>query len=252
MNTNTNEILIDRLDGILSAEEIQRTEQLINNDETIAKEWKTLQFIVASIREEGVHAQVSRVREEFAQTEDKRLPEAKIVSMSFTKKIMRVAAVVLLVGISATVYKFMSVTDSSVYNKYYSSYQLNTNRSKVEVDKIDNAFRQGSWMEVIDLAKNAPDKTSKHFFLMGVSHLEMRQYDQAIPAFAQVIALNKRNKDDYFQDEAEYYLAMSYLAAKDPQKAVPLLEAIQNDPQHIFNSQVKNMGFDLRVLKMKK
>ena len=58
--------------------------------------------------------------------------------------------------------------------------------------------------------------------------------------------------EPYFQDEAEYYLAMNYLATGQSAPAIALFNKIKADPRHIFHARVMNMSqLDLRILQVK-
>jgi hypothetical protein len=55
-----------------------------------------------------------------------------------------------------------------------------------------------------------------------------------------------------FQDETEYYLAMSYLANSEAAQALPILEKIKADKNHLYNERVENISsIDLKVLDLK-
>ena len=253
MSLNKSNLLIDHLDKVLEGSKLNEAEELILTDAAIAKEWQVIQFTASSIREAGLYQQVGEVRNQYT-TEKKviSLPNSnRGVVRTMTQKMMRVAAVLLFVTTSATLYKYISVNDSSVYENYYSSYELQTSRSAGNGEGLDNAYRDNKWNEVLSIVNGIQDKTSKHFFLAGMANLELKQYEQAIQSFESVINENRSTGDDYFGEETDYYLAMSYLANKEGDKALPILEKIKKDKSHLYNQAVSKMGLDFRILKIK-
>ena len=107
------------------------------------------------------------------------------------------------------------------------SFELNTTRGAENADAIEQAYRNKNWSAVISLSNASTQKTNKTYFLTAMANLELKKYDEAIDAFKQVIAANAKSGDNYFQDEAEYYLALAYLASNQATKAMPLLEKIK-------------------------
>jgi hypothetical protein len=245
-------LLIDHLDQTLSGAELQAIEDLIKKDEEASREWSVLQFTVANIKDAGLYEQISLAKDQFS-NEQKiyQKPRTTGIVISMSQKIMRVAAAFLLLCMSVAVVKYMSVTNTSIYNDYYSTYNLNTTRAAGNDDVLDNAYRTKQWDEVINITRDIKDKSSKHFFLSGIAHMELKQYPDAIGAFKSVVEKNRSTGDDYFNDDAHFYLAMSYLANKEGDKALLILEAIKKEPGHLYNGVVKKMGIDFTVLALK-
>lgn len=253
MSPNENNLLIDHLDQALEGQQLNAIQELILNNEEVAKEWEVLQFTATNIYDAGLYEQVRLVRDQYtsARSGSSQQGDSRGIVRTMTQKIMRVAAVLVFVTFSAVIYKYISVDDSSVYNKYYSPYELNTSRTSSDVDVLDNAYRNKNWTDVITIVNGIRDKTSKHFFLAGVAYLELKQYEGAIKSFQSVINKNKDSGDDYFSDEAQYYLAMSYLANNDAQQAMPILEKIKKDKNHLYSQVVSKMGIDFTILQLK-
>lgn len=72
------------------------------------------------------------------------------------------------------------------------------------------AYEQGEYATAIShlnlLLKTQP-KNSGAYLYIGLCHLELRECPQAIEAFNQVLAL----KNPHYSDDAEWYLALTYL-----------------------------------------
>lgn len=253
MTQNSEHILIDHLDNLLlSGVSSSAAEEWIRTDEDIAKNWHSLLFAVDGIREAGLYAQVAAVKKQYeAQVAIASKPAGGIVR-NMSRNAFRVAASVLLIIGATTIYKYNTVSSGSMYNDYYSSFELNTSRGAETEDLIEQAFRNKKWEEVISLSNAPMPRPIKTQFLAAMANMELKKYDKAIDEFKQIIAANEKSGDSYFQDETEYYLAMSYLANNEAAQALPLLEKIKADENHLYNEKVKNMSaIDLKVLDFK-
>ena len=250
MTQNSEHIMIDHLDNLLSGVSSLEADEMIHDDKDIAKEWNSLLYAVDGIREAGLYEQVSAVRKQYEAQQSSK-PAVAIVR-SMYRNAYRVAAVLFLFVGSATVYKYASVNSGSVYNEYYSSFELTTSRSSTTEDPIELAFRNKNWEEVISLSEIPRPRPIKTQFLVAMANMELKRYYKAIDEFKQIIAANEQSGDSYFQDEAEYYLAMSYLANIDAAQALPILNKIKADKNHLYNETVNNMSsIDLKVLDLK-
>ena len=250
MTQNSEHIMIDHLDNLLSGVSTLEAWEMIHDDKDIAKEWNTLLFAIDGIREAGLNEQVSAIRKQYEAQQSSK--PAVVIIRTMYRNAYRVAAVLFLFVGSATVYKYTSVNSGSVYNEYYSSFELNTSRSSTTEDPIELAFRNKNWEEVISLSDIPRPRQMKAEFLVAMANMELKKYYKAIDEFKQIIAANEKSGDSYFQDEAEYYLAMSYLANNDAAQALPILKKIKADKNHLYNERVNNIStIDLKVLDLK-
>jgi bacterioferritin (cytochrome b1) len=67
---------------------------------------------------------------------------------------------------------------------------------------------------------------------------EKKQPQKAIETFKTMIQKNLESNSDFFQEDAEYYPAMSYIDNQEPEKAMPIFEKIQADKENRYNSIV--------------
>jgi len=252
MSQNKQYLLIDHLDNNLTGEELLEAERLIRDDKDMAKEWEYLHVAVDAIQESGLYDKVSAVRKQFQAQQQRDAKPSGAIVRSIYKNALRIAAIVLILVGAAVAYKYITVNSTSVYNEYYTSFELNTTRGAASTDAVDQAYRNKNWSEVISLSNTLTQKTNKSYFLTGMANLELKKYNNAIEAFGQIIAANAKSGDNYFQDEAEYYLALSYMANNEAAKAMPLLEKIKADKNHLYNEKVSKMSsIDVNILKYK-
>jgi tetratricopeptide (TPR) repeat protein len=119
---------------------------------------------------------------------------------------------------------------------------------------IEMAFQEGNHQQVILLyQKNllAVRLNPADLFYAGNSFLATRQYQEAVDCFAEVMALNEFTDNLFFRDEAQYYLALSYLALGNTDKAWQLAGTMQEDPLHKKNQEAKDLYRALRYLRIR-
>jgi len=270
MSLQKTNALIDHLDkdfagadNQVSPETTAATARLIIEDEEAAKEWAYLKVAVDAVQEAGLYQQVASVRQQW-ETQAETTPEVQQqdhppaenpaggVVRNMYRNMMRAAAIILVLLAGGAIFRYVRLSSSSLYSEYYTSYELNTSRGAAGQDAIEQAYTARNWNEVLTLSADAKTGTNKTEFLAGMADLELKKFDDAIAHFEQVIASNTHSGQDYFEDEAEYYLAMSWLAKRKVNEAMPILEKIKANKSHLFHDKVEKMSFtDLRLVQYK-
>ena len=82
----------------------------------------------------------------------------------------------------------------------------------------------------------------KDEFLVGISYMELKKASEAVSFFNKVIKTDQFSPHSLYKDEAEYYLALSYLKAGSYDKALELMNRIHNVP---LISTTENLRKDL-------
>lgn len=165
--------------------------------------------------------------------------------------VLQAAAVVLLVLTGTAVIKVATTRPEGIFEKNYSAYELSVTRGADDAGMLEDAYRQKNWPAVYDAFAATHAKTQKDYFLTAMAHMQQKDYYEAIGLLKTTMEIN-RSQEPYFEDEAEYYLAMNYLATGQGAAAAALLDKIKADPHHIFHNRVLNMDqLDLRILPMK-
>lgn len=249
------QILIDYLDNVLEGDERLQAEQLLRDEPEAAAELEDLRFSADLIREAAITEQVMAARKAFSSAAPviTMQPKQGAVVRSFSKNALRAAAVLIVLLGSASVLKYSTTNSSSVYDNNFTSFELSASRGNNDDGALEKAYRTKNWTAVESIAAAAKEKTGKTWFLAGMAELELKKYDNAIVYFNKVTALNENNPSPYFEDEAEYYLAMANLGAGNNADAVTILKKIRADKQHLFYKKAAGISaLDLKVLEMKK
>ena len=64
---------------------------------------------------------------------------------------LRIAAVLILLIGSASIYKYISTNDQSVYNKLFVNYELTNTRGEQSRENEAEAYKSGNWNEVVHI-----------------------------------------------------------------------------------------------------
>jgi tetratricopeptide (TPR) repeat protein len=165
--------------------------------------------------------------------------------------VLQIAAALIVVIVGAGVIKVANTQPEEVFDKNYSDYQLSVTRGADVSDAMEQAYRSRNWAGVYNAFDATHARTQRDYFLTAMAHMQQKEYYEAISLLKTVILYNQ-SREPYFKDEAEYYLAMNYLATGQAAPAVALFDKIKSDPRHVYHSRVEEMGqLDLRILRIK-
>jgi hypothetical protein len=249
-------LLINYLDRTLEEREMRDMEALINSDPETRKQWQYLQLAVEAVEYAALYDQVAAVKENFKTIQ----PVEVLTASPVTKKglfvrmrpLFRVAAVFVLVFAGIGCWKYFTTSATQVYQQTFITYTLPTTRGQATITGIEEEYRLQHWKNVIAALNNSSLTDNKALFLAGMAHLQLHNYAEAGMLFEQVRANNTQTGDDYFQDEAEFYGAMSYLADNNTKQAIPMLQQIRDNDSHLYREQASRIGnIDLQILKIK-
>ena len=176
-------------------------------------------------------------------------PERAVVR-SMYRTALRVAAVfVLLVG-SASIYKYASTSDQSVYNKLFVNYELANTRGEQSHENETEAYKNGNWNEVVHIYQSENNKSAKNTFLAAMSEMQLNHFPQAISLFEEI--LNTKSSDQVFQEETEYYLSLAYLMDHQELKGLRLMNKIKSDTNHTYYPMANKLsGIDMKIIELK-
>jgi hypothetical protein len=247
-------LLINYLDRTLEEREMREMEALISSDPETRKQWQYLQLAVEAVEYAALYDQVAAVKENF-----KTIQPAEVITASPKKGLMirmrpilRVAAIFVLVFAGVGSWKYFTTSATQVYQQTFITYTLPTTRGQATITGIEQAYRLQNWTNVIAALNNSSLTDNKALFLAGMAHLQLHNYAEANMLFEQVRANNAETGDDYFQDEAEFYGALSNLASNNTKQAILLLQQIQGNAKHLYHEQASRIGnIDMQILKIK-
>jgi tetratricopeptide (TPR) repeat protein len=135
-------------------------------------------------------------------------------------------------------YIYIKASPVKLFSENYHRYDRHMLRGGSAHSALREAYSAGQMDSVIWDFKNLNAPVPEEYLLTGIAYLEKNQPEKAIETFKTLIQKNQNSKTDYFEDDAEYYLAMSYLDNQESEKALPIFEKIKADPENRHYSDV--------------
>ncbi len=235
---NLSEQLVKYLDGEMEGGEQKLMEELLASDEAARAEYERLRQARAAVQHYGLQQQVGRIHGEMmkAFSAPGRIKPGRRI---FRYSVAVAASLILLIG-GYMAYNFYTLSPNKVVAAHYHAYTLPVLRegNGAAPSAIEKLYADKDYRAVTDLAEKSDSLTVKDRFLAAVSHLELKQNDKAIEDFKKVISANQASGEKMMNDEAEYYLALTYISNRDYDLALPLLRGIKEDPDHIYHREV--------------
>jgi tetratricopeptide (TPR) repeat protein len=245
------ELLVDYLDGVLNTEQKKRVEQELASNAAMRTELEGLKSARLAVLKKGVSEQVKSVHgqmmNEFRAPEIHRAPVRSIGRIT-----LRIAASLFILIIGLAVFQYALINSKNLYQDKYTPFELRTSRGEPAHDSIEQAFHDKNWDKVIQLYNVGNGLNASSHFFAGQAFLVKQNLQAAIASFERSIDLNKSANSNLFLDDAEYYLALTYLKAGNIDKALPLFEKIHQDSDHLYHDKVDGWFIrKLRVLRWK-
>lgn len=233
------EKLVLHLDGVLTGDDLAAVESQLQQDAALQAEYQRLMETRAAIRYFGLKQQVASIHT--GMMEELKTP---VHSMGQGRKILRysmaIAAGILVMVGAWLAYSFFSLTPDKVFASNYQTYELTNVRdgNNTAPTELEKAFAAKNYQELVKRYDTGEALDARSNFICGIAAMELRDDTRAIRCFRSALQYNQEKKQAAFNDETEYYLALSYIRNKDYDFALPLLEKISDDPQHTYYSKV--------------
>jgi hypothetical protein len=241
---------IDKLldDIIFSRSGIEKLEQLIQEDkrEQLLKDLEVHQAAAAAVQRYHILSQVGEVHREHLSKRDgfttADLPARHRIHtrQNIIRKIWAAAAIILLVPALLLMYVVASSSSDKLFNEKYHTYHFNVDRSSSATlsSAIVKAYRNGDYIGTVQQYKGKTTREVSETMAAAFAYNELNQFSDAAKLYELVINNNKINATRTYQDEAEYYEALSLLKLKQYDKSYRLFSKIFADPEHTYNGQV--------------
>ena len=213
--------------------------------EELINELQLHQAAAAAIQRNEIINQVSRVHQSYFEkrngftTEDH--PHTGTTFVKRSLKFWWSAAAVLIIA-PALFFMFVYITNSPqrLFASQYQTYRINVDRtsSPVNNEPLARHYQDGKYSEAIKDFQGLASQGVRDKMIAAFAFMELNDYKSAIPLFEAVIRNNSTTGEKLYQDEAEYYLALSFLKTKQVGQSYPLFNKIYVDDEHTFNSRV--------------
>ena len=223
-----------------------------NRDELL-DELNVHQVAAAMVQRNAVLLQVSRVHNSFMEKRNgftaEDFPYAHTIQPARSVRFWwSVAAVLIIAPLLAFVFVYTTNSSDRLYATQYQTYRINVDRSASQgtTASLVQLYQQGRYNDVVKEYQTLNDKGTREKMITAFAYMELQQYDSAVPLLDAVIRTNVLTGERLYQDEAEYYLALSLLKTNQLQHAYQVFDKIYVDDEHTFNGRV-DKWFMLRL-----
>lgn len=181
-------------------------------------------------------------------------PEAKSAFKLTFQWLLKIAAMICIIVLGYGALQFAIVHPDFLYDDLFVSYTLSIGSHRpIQMTTLDSLYLEKNYQGVIGSFQSQTEQSEQDYFLTAVSYMQSEQYEQAILLFLQLQQSNQPgNRKHKFQEETDYYLALSYLKAGQITNALDLFEKIHQQPEHPFHADVSQLTlWKLKLLEMK-
>jgi tetratricopeptide (TPR) repeat protein len=233
--------IIERyLEGELHGEELEEFESRIISDPEFASEVKLHRDLEDFLRKKSDYIKKREQLEKIYQeviVQKRKTTEAsdKPAKSHYIKLYYKIAAViVLLIGVATLLFFILRPTkNEKLYAQYFKPLEGGYITRSIEVnpkpedkyhmalDQYNDGHYEKSWKMFKELC-NVDSIKMDALLYGGISAMEINNYKDAISSFKYILKANKR----FYDDEANWYIALCYLKIPDIDKAKDLLSKI--------------------------
>lgn len=231
------EDLMRYIDKEMTPAERLAFEAELKADEQLHAEAEGLEEARKAVIMYGATQQVSKI---FAEERANVRTEAPVVKMPAHRRILRysiaAAASVILIFFAANLFNSSRTTADGLYAEGFTRFEPSADRgSAAEVSPLEKDYLVKNDSAVISLYNAEADPAAKDMLMAGIGYLETNRPAKAIEIFKSLLAKNTAAHTISFNDEASYYLALSYLKNKNYAAAAELMEKINADKENPYS-----------------
>lgn len=242
------EKLVRYLDEELNEAESEALRNELEKNTDMQQELDNLILTKELIKNYGLAQKVNGIHKTMMQEMVIQTLTTKAVVRRLPKMMMRIAAsIIILVGLFG-LYQYLSVSSGNLYNDQYTAYQVAIMRGSTTNSALEKTYSEKKYDAVISLYRQTANLTANDQFLAAQAYLNIGNLNNAITLFNALIEKNKATHTYTLTDDAEYYLALSYLKNNETAKALPLFKKISNDKVHLYHDKIN--GWYLTKVKL--
>jgi len=236
-NSTNTDLLIRYLDGELEGAELESVKKNIEADPVLREELENLNLAKEAVTSYGMRKKIQAIHPEMIrELRENSGNKTGVTRMIFQYGFRAAAVLIVLFGISLF-YQYYTSTPEKLFNENFKSYDLRVTRGSSN-SSLEDLYEKGDMTGLINRFNHLKSPQAADYFLAANAYLNTHRSDSAIILFVDLENLNRTNHTHYFEEDTEYFLALSYLANKEPAKALPLFEKIHANSSHPFHSAV--------------
>jgi tetratricopeptide (TPR) repeat protein len=251
-NISLAELIDNYLGGRLNQEEKSAFEQRISAETALAEQVALQRKITAGLQSAGRLSMLALLKEEDAkmpayQPEEEVAPaaEAKTISFNPTSRQMYywAAAAVLLLMVPVFMLLRNNESGEKLAGQYFHPHEnqwVSTDGDSSLSAQAMEHYEEGKYalaLPILEKMLGNDTADAEVQFYKGNSHLALKHTKEAIQCFETVLGM-PANK---YTQEAEWYLALSYVQADDEKQAKKILKGILENQKHPYHKEAQDL-----------
>lgn len=236
--------------GELSEERKSQLEENIKTDLALQEELAALQISRAAVELAGWKSVIAQSQKEFLEEREETLN--KPIQIGIRVWLGRIAASLTLLLVGTLAVLFFSISPESITESQI-GYSLPVLRSSAgELAALEQAYLNGEYEQVLELAKGINSYKAKTYLLIGLANLELKNGQAAEEFLTRIESENQTSSSKDFADQVDYYLVNAYLIQGKITEAEERIIKITNDQNHIYHDNFGQLDLlKLQILKIK-
>jgi hypothetical protein len=240
---DNDEALMRYLDGEMDQTEKETFESKLQKDITLKERLESLRVAIASVRQYGTVEKVRSIHSEMMQELSSVHKETKVVPMKrMVRYSLAIAASIIIILVGVNLFTSTQLSSNKLYNEAFVDYDASVARGNESQTEIERLYQDRSYTNVIEKGK-LQNVSQKDSLLVGLSFLKTNKLPDAINLLRSISIQNPVRQD------AEFYLALSYLKNKNYNEALDLMQQIHSNPNHVYRNQFSE-GYINKVKKI--
>lgn len=244
-------LLEDYLEGRLDESAKSDLEKRLSSDVDLRAQLELIKYTTSQLKDIGLWHEIHSVHKTFKASKNKKT-KGRVISF-FGSRWVGVAASFLLVFafVSISLYR---IQPTKIAGENYMEYTLPVMRSEeLNVLDYERFYQERDWVSLLEWVSNQESSEQKPYFLGGLAAYEMNAFSDALDYFRRVEKINATAEKKLFEEETDFYSALTYLQLGAFQEAYQVIDKMMNDKSHAYhNTFGKWDRFKIRVLTLKK
>jgi hypothetical protein len=230
---NDDERLIQYLEGMPDGPEKDAFEKELNSNPALAGRLDDLRLSLDAVRHHGRRELVQGIHAEMMA---ELRPEKGKLRLLFSAKWVRygisIAASVVIFFLLYRLFDAGPPSPGALYEEAYVDYTVSGDPGQDSLSHIENLYQMNRFQAVVETSETSPLTRARDSLLTGLSFLKL---NVLAPAMFYFEALSGAGSH---QEDAQFYLALSYLKSGTYQKAYTLFKTINERPGHAYRGRV--------------
>jgi hypothetical protein len=236
-NLTSTDLLIQYLDGELQGEQQDLIKKNIEVNNATREEFERLQLAKEAIKQYGLKNKIGAIHIDMMRELKTDITAKPGIVRQLIRYSIRIAASALIIVGLAISYQYFTASPDKLFSENFAAFDLHETRGAAASPLVD-VYKKGNMQEVIANFNALQQPQPQDYFLAGNAFLSTSQPDKAIQEFMALQLKNTADKTHYFEEDVEYYLALSYLKNQEANKAIPIFEKIHADKNHAYHKKI--------------